>query len=131
MPTRPPAPDSLPQYLVEGVPKQDDTDVRALQDWIDDLLEYRQDVAAEDIDAGAGESIEAVEESGGGTVVIKKVSCGKDNCKCQSGALHGPYKYVVRRQGGQSRLGVQRSGHGVTVSFWLGLWRWCRIRLKV
>ena len=99
MPTRPPAPEGLSQYLAEGVPKQDDTDLRALQDWIDDLLEYRQDVAAEDIDAGEGESIEAVEESGGGTVVIKKVSCGKDNCKCQSGALHGPYKYVVRRQG--------------------------------
>ena len=60
--TRPPAPEGLPQYLAEGVPKQDDTDVRALQDWIDDLLEYRQDVAAEDIDAGEGESIEAVEE---------------------------------------------------------------------
>jgi len=94
------APDSLPQYLAEGVPKQSDADLRVLQGWIDDLLEYRQDVAAEDIDAGEGESIEAVEESSGGTVVIKKVSCGKDNCKCQSGELHGPYKYVVRRQGG-------------------------------
>lgn len=60
--TRPPTPEGLPQYLAEGVPKQDDTDVRALQDWIDGLLEYRQDVAAEDIDAGEGESIEAVEE---------------------------------------------------------------------
>jgi len=66
MPTRPPAPEGLPQYLAEGVPKQDDTDLRALQDWIDDLLKYRQDVAAEDIDAGEGESIEAVEESSGG-----------------------------------------------------------------
>ena len=100
MPTRPPVPEGLPQYLAEGVPKQDDTDLRALQDWIDDLLEYRQDVAAEDIDAGEGELIEAVEEPSGGTVVIKKVSCGKDNCKCQSGELHGPYKYLVRRQGG-------------------------------
>jgi hypothetical protein len=99
MPTRPPPPEGLPQYLAEGVPKQDDTDLRALQDWIDDLLEYRQDVAAEDIDAGEGESIEVVEESSGGTVVIKKVSCGKDNCKCQSGELHGPYKYIVCRQG--------------------------------
>ena len=100
MSTRPPAPDSLPKYLAEGVPKQDDADLRALQDWIDDLLEYRQDVGTEDIDASEGESIEAVEESNGGTVVIKKVSCGKDNCKCQSGDLHGPYKYIVRRQGG-------------------------------
>jgi hypothetical protein len=97
--TRPQPPDSLPQYLTEGVPKQNDGDLRSLQDWIDDLLEYRQDVAEEDIDVGKGESIESVEESSGGTVVIKKVNCGKDNCKCQSGELHGPYKYIVRRQG--------------------------------
>ena len=97
MVTRPPAPDSLPQYLTGGVPKQDDTDLRALQDWVDDLLEYRQDTAAEDINASEGESIEAIEESSEETVVIKKVRCGKDNCKCQSGALHGPYKYIVRR----------------------------------
>jgi len=38
MPTRPLAPETLPQYLADGVPKQDDTDLRALQDWIDDLL---------------------------------------------------------------------------------------------
>jgi hypothetical protein len=68
MPTRPPAPDSLPQYLSEGVPKQDDEDLRALQGWIDALLTYRQDVAAEDIDADEGESIEAVEESSAGSL---------------------------------------------------------------
>ncbi len=99
MSTQPPAPDSLPQYLAGGVPKQDDADLRALQDWIDELLEYRQDVDAEDISAGKDESIETVEESSGGTVVIKKVSCGKENCKCQRGQLHGPYKYIVRRRG--------------------------------
>ncbi|WP_415383529.1 DUF6788 family protein [Halosimplex sp. TS25] len=99
MSTHPPAPDSLPQYLAEGVPKQDDADLRALRDWIDDLLEYRHDLGADDIDADENEAIEAVEESSDGTVVIKKVSCGKDNCKCQRGELHGPYKYVVRRQG--------------------------------
>jgi len=31
--------------------------------------------------------------------VIKEVCCDKEGCKCQSGELHGPYKYVVRRQG--------------------------------
>lgn len=96
---RPSPPDGLPQYLAEGVPKQDDDTLRALQEWIDELLASRQDVPAEDIDADDGESIQAVEESSDGTVVIKKVSCGKDNCKCQRGELHGPYKYVVRRKG--------------------------------
>ena len=99
MTPQPSPPDGLPQYLAEGVPKQDDDALRALQGWIEELLSYRQDVAAEDIDADDGESIQAVEESSDGTVVIKKVSCGKDNCKCQRGELHGPYKYVVRRKG--------------------------------
>jgi hypothetical protein len=88
MPSQPPASDDLPTYLADGVPKQDDKNLRALQD-----------VAAEAIEASDREAIQAVEESSDGTVVIKKVSCGKDNCACQSGQLHGPYKYVVRRQG--------------------------------
>jgi hypothetical protein len=99
MANQPPAPDSLPQYLAEGVPKQDDGSLHDLRNWIDELLEYRRDVNAEDIVADDGESIETVEESSDGTVVIKKVSCGKENCKCQRGELHGPYKYVVRRKG--------------------------------
>ena len=99
MTQQPSAPDGLPQYLTEGVPKQDNDTLRALQEWIDELLTYRQDVAAEDIDDTDGESIQSVKESSDGTVVIKKVSCGKENCKCQRGELHGPYKYVVRRKG--------------------------------
>ena len=99
MPSQPPAPDSLPQYLVEAVPKQDETDLRALQDWIDDLLTYRHNIDTGEIDVDEGESIEAVEKSSEGTVVIKKISCGKDNCRCQGGELHGPYKYIVTRQG--------------------------------
>ena len=96
---QPRPPDELPQYLAQGVPKQDDGTLRALQEWIDELLEYRKDVGADDIAVGEGESIQTVDESSDGTVVIKKVSCGKDNCKCQRGELHGPYKYVVRRKG--------------------------------
>ena len=99
MSSRPQAPDSLPKYIIEGVPKQDNKELRALRDWIDELLAHRQNVTTEEITAGEDELIEAVEESSDGTVVIKKVSCGKKNCKCQRGQLHGPYKYVVRRKG--------------------------------
>ena len=42
-----------------------------------------------------GEEIVDTEDTDGGTVVIKKVPCGKD---C-SGCPHGPYKYVVTREG--------------------------------
>jgi len=99
MASQPSPPDSLPKYLAEGVPKQDDETLRDLREWIDDLLDYRQDIAADEIEVDDGEEIQNVQESSGGTVVIKRVSCGKDNCKCQRGELHGPYKYVVRRKG--------------------------------
>lgn len=96
---QPTPPDELPKYLAEGVPNQDDNTLRALKAWIDELLAYRRDVATDEIDVDEGETLEAVEETSGGTVVIKHVSCGKENCKCQRGELHGPYKYVVRRKG--------------------------------
>lgn len=100
MAEQPSPPGGLPQYIVDGVPKQSDEDLRALQDWIDELLEYREDLSIDDLDVDENESIESVEGSSNGTVVIKKVSCGKEGCKCQRGELHGPYKYVVRRQEG-------------------------------
>lgn len=99
MAVQPSPPDGLPQYLADGVPKQDDDTLRALQGWIDELLDHREDIAADDIEVDEGEKIQDVQESSGGTVVIKKVSCGKENCKCQRGELHGPYKYIVRRKG--------------------------------
>lgn len=99
MPSRPAPPDSLPQYLADGIPKQSDDRLEEICDWIDDLLTYRENVSPEEIEASDGEAITSVEDADGGTVVIKKVSCGKNNCKCHRGELHGPYKYVVRRQG--------------------------------
>jgi hypothetical protein len=41
------------------------------------------------------EELLEVEKSEAGTVVIKKIPCGKD---C-GGCPHGPYKYVVSREG--------------------------------
>jgi hypothetical protein len=99
MPTKPPAPDGLPKSLHEGIPKQGNEELRAVQKWIDELIEYRQDVSPSEIEAGDGESINTVEETSSGTVVIRKNTCGSEGCKCQNGELHGPYKYVVTRNG--------------------------------
>jgi hypothetical protein len=93
---QPPAPDSLPNYIVDGVPKQDDDALKDLQSWIDELLEYRYDLDAEDIKAGEGEEIKEVNQTPTKTEVIKKVSCGKSSCtKCP----HGPYRYTCWREG--------------------------------
>jgi transposase len=40
-----------------------------------------------------------------GTLVSQGRRCGKENCRCASGDLHGPYTYLsVPRPGGRPRL---------------------------
>jgi len=34
-----------------------------------------------------------------GSVCAQMVRCGKQNCKCQRGQLHGPYSYYFSRKG--------------------------------
>jgi hypothetical protein len=36
-----------------------------------------------------------------GAVCAQSVRCGKKNCRCQSGDLHGPYFYYFFRKGGK------------------------------
>lgn len=94
---QPSPPDSLPKYIADGIPKQDTETLRNLQKWIDELLEYRADVVAEDIEGDSDQEIQDVDSSDGTTTVIKKVPCGKDAC---STCPHGPYRYEVHREGG-------------------------------
>jgi hypothetical protein len=97
MTEQPQPPKNLPKYLAEGVPKQPDTRLRELQGWIDDLMKYRADIPADEIEINAEESLEAVDDTGGTTTVIKKIPCGKKSC---SACPHGPYRYEVHRDDG-------------------------------
>ncbi|MBV9851442.1 MAG: hypothetical protein JO250_17375 [Armatimonadetes bacterium] len=36
-----------------------------------------------------------------GAVIAQYVRCGKPGCRCQSGEPHGPYWYLIRREGGR------------------------------
>ena len=92
----PEPPDSLPNYLSKGLPKQNDETLREVQNWIDELLEYRGRPLDEDEVVDTDEQIEDVKQSSKGTVVVKKVPCGKDSC---STCPHGPYKYLYYREG--------------------------------
>jgi hypothetical protein len=38
-----------------------------------------------------------------GAVCAQYVRCGKPNCRCASGGLHGPYYYRFTREGGRLR----------------------------
>jgi len=95
---QPQPPESVPKYIAEGVPKQDDTTLDELQSWIDEIIEYRNDISPEEIEVSDDETVEAVDDTGETTTVIKKVPCGKDPC---STCPRGPYRYEVHREGGK------------------------------
>lgn len=103
MPTEPePTPDeSVPAYVRDGVARQDPETLRDIARWATELAEWKErEVDAEEIatDLGADEQIDEIDEeseNGGGTIVEKRVTCGKD---CD-GCPHGPYRYRVTRDG--------------------------------
>ena len=36
-------------------------------------------------------------------VAWKKIRCGKDQCRCARGALHGPYPYLIEQKDGKRK----------------------------
>jgi hypothetical protein len=101
MTTDPPAPPaSLPNYLQEGLPKQDDETLRDVQDYVSALLDYRsQEVAEEDLPDDADPIDD--DQDGKGTLVKELVTCGDESCSCMSGgSKHGPYLYRYYRGDG-------------------------------
>jgi hypothetical protein len=45
----------------------------------------------------------ALPKTGVGAVCSQWVRCGKPNCRCVTGALHGPYHYLFWRERGRLR----------------------------
>ncbi len=100
MASHPPAPESLPKYITEGVPKQDNKSLRDLSAWIEELLDYREKQLTAAIETD--DAIESIEQTNEGTIITKKQLCGKDNCKCTDGDLHGPYRWKVTYENGKT-----------------------------
>lgn len=98
-PNEPDPPADIPSYVVDGIDRQDVDTLEAIETYARDRREYLAAVEAAELEADdladEGEKLVDVEDSDGGTVVIKKLPCGK-NC---DGCPHGPYKYIVRRDG--------------------------------
>ena len=96
----PAAPASLPKYLREGLPKQDRETLLEAHEYIDELLEWTQQPIEDD---ELPDDADPVDEDGssskGGTVVMEKVKCGDETCKCmKKNEKHGPYKYLYYRK---------------------------------
>lgn len=108
----PSPPESIPQYLVDGVGRQGSETLEELSDWIDEVVEHRRGrkletdqiigeeekivdrLAEEDIEGDVGEGGE------GGTVVLKEIPCGKEGC---GACPHGPYAYRAYWRDGSTR----------------------------
>ncbi|HET7325633.1 MAG TPA: DUF6788 family protein [Halococcus sp.] len=96
----PTAPPSLPNYLADGLPKQDVGTLTDAHEYIEELIEWSQRPVEDDDLPEEAESVDDNEE-GKGTVVKEKVKCGDETCKCMTeGELHGPYLYRYFREGG-------------------------------
>lgn len=94
---QPVAPDSLPKYLAEGLPKQDIGTLRDVIAFAEELIEFQQrPVYPEELDDDV-EKIEESDDGEKGTIVHKKLTCGDESCHCYDGEKHGPYKYRVYR----------------------------------
>lgn len=97
----PPAPDSIPQYIVDGMHRQGSESLGAIEEYARELQEILDERDQQPLDeeqlADSGEEVVDVDQKGGWTYVKKKTPCGKD---C-NGCPHGPYMYRVRRKDGE------------------------------
>lgn len=92
----PDAPDDAAAYLVDALDRQDADTLREVASyalrraaWLD------RDLEPEEL-ADADEEIVDQEDTSKGTIVTKKISCGKESC---SSCPHGPYEYRQWREG--------------------------------
>ncbi len=99
MPEPPTPAELIPTYIVDGLDRQDRETLAAVEQYTRHRREYLRAVEQQDIDeeelTEEPEELVDIEESSDGTIVIKKVPCGKDCAGCP----HGSYKYIVSREG--------------------------------
>jgi len=100
MPLIEPTPsDEVPTYIVDGLDRQDAATLEEIEEYARARRGHLEALEERDLDgdelADAGKEVVDVEDTDSGTVVIKQVPCGKD---C-GGCPHGPYKYIVHRDG--------------------------------
>ena len=95
----PTAPESLPKYLRDGLPNQSVERLVDAREFIDELIEWQQRPVADEDLPDEAEPIDDEDDSRSGTVVMEKVTCGDETCKCMTeGKKHGPYKYRYYRK---------------------------------
>ena len=77
----PTTPDTLPKYLAEGIPKQDDQTLEDIRAFVDTLLKYRQQTVDPAEPPDSADPVDT-ESNTAGTIVAETVTCGDDSCHC-------------------------------------------------
>lgn len=93
---KPERPDNIPDYVADGIERQDVPILHDIVVFSEELIQFIQQPPSEDTDDLTDEQEELLESVQGEnwTQVQKMVDCGK---QC-SGCPHGPYLYLVRRE---------------------------------
>ena len=88
----------MPKYLAEGLLKQDIEALSDAREFIDELIEWKQQRVNQDDLPDSAEPVDGESDERTGTVVMEKVTCGDESCKCMTDdEKHGPYKYRYYR----------------------------------
>ena len=58
-----------------------------------------------------------------GTLVVERRACGRPNCRCQRGVLHGPYHYRRWYEDGRRRRRYVPAADVEAVRYAIALWR--------
>ncbi|NJN32021.1 MAG: hypothetical protein HC824_17565 [Synechococcales cyanobacterium RM1_1_8] len=84
------------QELIQALSLEDK---QLLQGWLSKEIE--RELMAATIEPVTQSSRELVDRQRIGNLIyqLEMVKCGKPNCKCTRGQLHGPYWYAYQRQG--------------------------------
>lgn len=95
----PTAPSSLPNYLADGLPQQDDETLRDIQDYVDKLLTDRKQRRGEPVtEDELPEEARVLENESSGAVYLKYDTCGDESrSRRSSGEKSGIYKYRAYR----------------------------------
>lgn len=97
-PEQPAPPEEIPNYVAEGLQSQAVPTLRKIMQYCEELIAYLEQPPDPEELSDADDVVDVEENESGGTVVIRRVKCGSD-CTCNDGNGHGPYKYVVSRDG--------------------------------
>ncbi|MFQ5795497.1 MAG: DUF6788 family protein [Candidatus Bipolaricaulia bacterium] len=73
--------------------------------YLHQLLEELDGLEIEEIPVKAGREVVEVRQLKSCCYRLERVRCGKPNCKCTKGELHGPYWYAYWREGKRVRSG--------------------------